>query len=236
MPLSTRSPAPRLAAVLALAMLLAGNVGCSDFNSFWFPRRLAGDVRAMEDPDFPDERRSGIAGIQRRPELKEDVYLTRFRQIAAVDASPIVSAQAIRALNQARDTSAAPVFIAALGDKDPKVRLEAVKALHNMPDDKAINSLTVLCLDEDQNRDVRIWSTNALGHYNRIDVARTLVRLLPVTDFAVAYEARLSLRRITGKDFYYDEGLWLNFLTGNPTPFARSSVAVPASRPASRPR
>lgn len=218
-------PARRFALGVVLGCVLL-QAGCQDFHSFWGRRTLEGDVNAMEDPIFPDERRSGIAGLQRRPEGKEEPYTQRFRQIARTDEHPAVRGQAVRALNQARDEKAVPIFVAAMNDPEANVRLEAVKAMRHLPDDKAVPRLVELATSVEQDRDVRIWATTALRAYPRLDVARSLIPLLSGRDFAVAHEARLSLRRMTGKDFHYEEGLWLRYLTATPNPF----IAAPTTR------
>jgi HEAT repeat protein len=201
--------------------------GCQDWRRFWNKRDLAGDVKAMEDPVFPDERRSGVAGIQRRPELTQDIYQERFRQIARTDAHFAVRAQAARALNQGRDESAKPIFLVLLSDPEPRVRLEAAKALRHLPDERAVPRLLEIVGNENENRDVRIWSATALGRYPRSQVARALINLLPGRDFAVAAAARDSLRRMSGKDFHYDDALWLAWIT-SPNSTLQSA---PATRP-----
>lgn len=214
----------------SLLLALVASTGCSRIKSFFVPRRLAQDVASMEDPIFPDERRVGIAGLQKRPEGRQEPYTERFRQLARTDTDASVRAQAVRALNQARDQPAKPIFVASLNDPSPRVRLEGAKALRNLPDDAAVTRLTQLVVDETQDRDVRIWATNALSRQPRIDVARTLVSVLDGRDFAVAYEARLGLRRMTGgKDYFYDSGLWLGYITSSASPFpaTRPSTAKP---------
>lgn len=207
---------------LTIAVLLVGCVwacgsGCRN------RRTLAQDARGLEDPIFPDERRAAIASLQRRPEGRREPYTERFRQMARVDTHHSVRAQAVRALNQARDEAARPVFLAAASDPAPRVQLEAVKALRHAPDDRAVTRLIELASSEDQDRDVRMWAARALSRYPRLDVARVLVTLLQGRDFAVSYEARGSLRRMTGgKDFHYDQALWLGYLTTAQAPFANA--------------
>lgn len=234
-----RTRRPRLVRSLLLVALagvsVAPSVGCEDWRRLWNRKSLEQNVEAMRDPIFPDERRSGIAGIQRRDELREGPYQAEFRTIARADSHPSVRAQATRALNQGRDDEARPVFMALLNDPEPKVRLEAVKGLRNLPDERAIPRLTELANDDRQDRDVRIWAVAALGSYRRLEVARSLVPLLDARDFGVAHEARWSLRRMTGRDYKYEQGTWLRFLTTSPAPFAGGSTppALPGTtRPA----
>lgn len=208
---------PALAVLAGVLLVALASGGCK-------PRRtLAQDARGLEDPDFPDERRAAIASLQRRPEGRVEPYTERFRQLARVDPHPMVRAQAVRALNQARDEKARPVFVAAAGDSAANVQLEAVKALRHLPDERALPRLIELATNEEVDRDVRMWAARALSRYPRLDVARVLVNLLQGRDFAVSYEARGSLRRMTGgKDFHYEQRLWLAYLTSATEPFANA--------------
>jgi hypothetical protein len=42
---------------------------------------------------------------------------------------------------------------------------------------------------------------------------------LQAREFGVAWQARRSLRRITGRDLRYDDAAWLAYLTGPHKPF-----------------
>jgi hypothetical protein len=214
----------RLSTCLLLCTVLVSSAACS-----WNKRGLKGDLEALEDPIFPDERRSGIAGLQKRREGKQDVYLERFRTMAVTDSSPQVRGQAVRALNQARDGQAVPVYLQAIRENEPRVQIEGVKALRHAPDDRAVARLLELASAEQTDRDVRIWATRALGCYPRLDVANRLAGLLTTRDFSVAYEARSSLWFMTGKDFHYDPALWGAWLTRpQGTPFRHQG---PTGRP-----
>jgi HEAT repeat protein len=222
----------RSARIFLLSLSLLGLLplvgGCQDFRSFWGRRSVEEDLKAIEDPVFPDERRIGVAGLQRREEQRDDPAVrARFRELGEKDPHSSVRAQAVRALNQGRDDQARPLYLALLDDPEPRVRLEAVKALRNIPDERAVPRLTALATNDEQDRDVRIYATSALRNYPRIDVARTLVTLVDARDFAVSYEARASLKRLTKKDFHYDPALWLAYLTGRPDPFA---IEMPTTR------
>jgi hypothetical protein len=71
----------------------------------------------------------------------------------------------------------------------------------------------------EEDRDVRIAAAAALNHYRKIEVARALTARLGERDFSVAWQARNSLRRLTGKDFRYNEARWLEYLSGPDKPF-----------------
>ena len=124
----------------------------------------------------------------------------------------------LRALNRARDQDATPVFIKALSDQNDQVRLEAAKALANVPDPNAVGPLTSIVNNDSDNKDVRIAAADALRNYRSLDVARALVSTLGGRDFGVAWQSRQTLRKLTGHDMRYDEAAWLAYLTGPTKP------------------
>ena len=176
-------------------------------------------VRMMENERSPDERRRGINKLVEREFARKDPYTKRYAEVAQDDRDFLVRATAIRALNRSRYKPATPVFIAALRDPSSLVRLEAAKALANMPDPAAAAPLVKAVNTPGEDRDVRIAAAEALKHYRNLDVARALVAQLPGREFAVAWQARRSLRRITGRDLRYDDAAWTAYLTGPQKPF-----------------
>ncbi|HEX8523085.1 MAG TPA: HEAT repeat domain-containing protein [Tepidisphaeraceae bacterium] len=205
----------RTVSTLALVAIFALSTGCQQVGSFF--DRLGGKplraARKMEDPYFPDERREGIFQLARRDYGRLTPYTTRYKQIAQSDPDFTVRAAAVRALNIARDKSATAVFIGALSDKNDFVRLEAAKALANVPSPEAAAPLQKIVSNALENKDLRIAAADALKHYPNLGVGRTLVGALNTRDFGVAWQARQSLRRLTGRDLHYDESAWLTYLT-----------------------
>ena len=181
--------------------------------------RPAKAVRRMENDRYPDARRRGINDLMRWDFAQRDPYVRRYRQIARNDADPYVRSIAIRALNRSRDADARPLFIAALSDGSELVRLEAAKALINLPDPAAAEPLMALVGRAEEDRDVRVAAAEALSHYRRIEVARALTPRLNEADFSVAWQSRRSLRRLTGRDFFYNEAAWLDYISGPGNPF-----------------
>jgi hypothetical protein len=177
------------------------------------------DVRRMEDKDNPDARRQGVYAIASHDWGQVEPYTKRYRQIAQSDPDPTVRAAAMRALNASRDRAAVPVLVAGLLDNSPAVRLLAAKALSNIPDPSAVDGLSRTVGNQVEQKDVRIAAAEALRHYKTIGVARVLAGTLGGRDFGVAWQARWSLRILTGKDFRYDERAWLEYLTGPSKPF-----------------
>ncbi len=207
---------------LALVLLATG---CESFNGF--TQRLSNAISGrtpraaaiqMEDPYFPDERRMGINRLSAFPFGRQPPYTTRYEQIARTDTDWLVRATAIRALNRSRWRPATPLFIKALDDVNDHVRLEAAKALANIPDEDAISPLVRLVNDSTEDRDVRIAAADALKHYKTVEVARTLASQLGGREFGVAWQSRRSLQTLTGQDYRYDESAWLNYITGPAKP------------------
>jgi hypothetical protein len=176
-------------------------------------------ARMMEDEKFPDERRKGINKLVSRDYGRRDPYTKRYAQIASADPDWLVRATAIRALNRSRYEPATPVFIKALSDESALVRLEAAKALANVPDPASAPELVRLVNNAGEDRDVRIAAADALKHYKTLDVARSLAGQLMGKDFGVAWQSRQSLAQLTGRDLKYDESAWLGYLTGPGKPF-----------------
>ncbi len=176
-------------------------------------------VAAMEDASSPDNRRQGILKIMQNRFARREPYTKRYAQIATEPGTnPAVRAAALRALNYSRSRFDTDAFSSALDDADPAVRLEAAKALANVPDDKAVTKL-VQHLQNEDNKDVRIASADALRSFKTAEVARALIGVLNERDFGVAWQARESLRLMTGHDFRYDDGAWIAYLASAKNPF-----------------
>ena len=176
-------------------------------------------VSMMNDPNSADDRRAGINKLLTYDFTKRPPYTTRFRRISAFDEDATVRAVAIRASNRARDIRATPLFVAALSDKSELVRLEAAKVLVHLPDPAAERPLMRVLADNNENLDVRIAAADALKHYHDIKNAQALAEALEDKDFSVVWQARRSLVYLTGRDFGYDDGAWLNYFVGPEKPF-----------------
>ncbi len=176
------------------------------------------NAKMMEDPSSADQRREGMVYLADHEFGRNPPYTTRHQQIAAKDPDPLVRATAVRSLNISRDKTATKVFIKALSDPSPLVRLEGAKALYRLPDPEAVDKLLALTKSADENKDIRIAAAEALQHYKRLDVGRTLIGLLNTKDFALAWQARRTLKRLTGKDLNYNESAWLDLITGPSKP------------------
>jgi hypothetical protein len=175
----------------------------------------------MADKTDPDIRRKGIMGLADRPWGETPTYTRAYAAIAGDDKEDyLVRASAIRAINRSRDPVYRPLFVSNLNDSNEVVRLEACKALNRMPDPAAVPTLIKLVARQEESKDVRIAAAEALRHYKKLEVARSLISLLGERDFGIAWQAHHSLRDLTRKDLGYDEGAWLSYLSGPEKPLS----------------
>ncbi len=203
------------------SLILFFSTGCGAMRNVG--ELIAGDTPEknalkMEDPASADQRREGMHFLVDHEFGKHPPYTVRYQQIAANDSDPLVRATAVRSLNISRDKTATKVFIKALSDPSPLVRLEGAKALYRVPDAAAVEKLLAMATANEETKDIRIAAAEALQHYKQLDVGRTLIGLLNTRDFALAWQARRTLKRLTGKDLNYDESAWLQFITGPSKP------------------
>jgi hypothetical protein len=167
----------------------------------------------MEDSHSPDRRRTGMLTLASRYRFaRAEPYTRRYSQIGTGDSEALVRAAAIRALNRSRSRLNENLFVTGIDDADVTVRLEAAKALANVPVEKAVPRL-IEHLQRDENRDVRIACADALCHFKTLDVARALIGVLNDRDFGTSWQARRSLMIMTGRDFRYDEAAWLGYFS-----------------------
>jgi HEAT repeat protein len=87
-----------------------------------------------------------------------------------------------------------------------------------VPVEKAVSKL-VLHLQRDESKDVRIACADALRNTKTQEVARALIGVLNDRDFGVAWQARQSLRLMTGHDYRYDDNAWVQYLAAEKNPF-----------------
>jgi len=192
----------------------------------------AADAQRMLFDARPDARREAVAAIVTQwPWGKNAPYVDYYKKHAQLDLDPTVRAMCIRALNICRDASSTKIFITCLQDENEQIRLEAAKALANIPDPEAVGPLedmltgSRVTLTPDghhmlvpESKDVRVAAADALRQYRKLDVARILVGYLSEQDFGVAWQSRQSLITLTGQDLRYDQSAWLNYLVGPSKP------------------
>jgi hypothetical protein len=216
--------------------------GFIKFSFYTFPKQVydlyTGNTpgryaRMMEDDKSPDLRRTGILKLVTNYEFaRKDPYTKRYWQIAQGDPDYLVRVAAIRALDRARMPTVTPIAIRALDDPNPLLRLEAAKALANIPDESAIPALTrhmqpIIEIRGEggrpeavqESRDVRVACADALRNFPNRDVIKSLVDVLRDKEFETSWQARKSLVLMTGHDYKYDQTKWRDYLSNENSTF-----------------
>ena len=166
-------------------------------------------AQVLNNPDAsPDEIHVALLGLAEYEYGRKPPYTDAYMQFAKSSPHALVRAAAIRALNTSRHEPATAIFTAALTDADFKVRLEAAKALANVPDRAAVQPLITVATSAEENVDVRVAAVDALKHYDAVEPRRVLVRLLESDDFTIVWQARRSLVTATGEDHGFDMNAW----------------------------
>jgi hypothetical protein len=176
-------------------------------------------ARNLLEPTLAERRRRAIVYLADRDYGREPPYTKYYSEMARTDDQPLVRAAAIRALNRARDKESVTIYIAALGEGNEAVRLEAAKALANVPDPASVPALLRRMRDPDETTDVRVAAADALRNHRTAEVATALVGILRDPKFGVSWQALQSLRLLTGRDYQFDRAAWLNYLSGAEKPF-----------------
>lgn len=199
----------------AFGVIISPVVGLSESGVRWIcnDRPSVAD-RMLEDRLNADNRREGMNKLADFGFLKNELFQTRCREIAARDSEYTVRATAIRTANRARDARATPLFIKGLTDPNEWIRLESAKALANIPDINAAEPLVEMLNNQAENRDVRVAAADALKHYRTLAVARALSAVLTEKNFVIAWQARRSLQYLTTRDYGYNAAAWLAYFTG----------------------
>lgn len=199
-----------------LPLVAAGAVGQAGESLSDFFHRITGGApgyveyaRTLNDPDArPDDRREALLGLAQYEFGQREPYLDAYQLFAENAEEPLTQAAAIRAINLSRDADSADLLVEALGEESPLVRLEAAKALGNLPTADAAAELLKRAMDPEEDLDVRIAAIEALGHYGDPTTKRSLAGLLEAGEFSVVWQARHTLVRITGEDHGFDIDAW----------------------------
>jgi hypothetical protein len=184
------------------------------------------DIAKLSQPE-PDLRREGLFGYVDRSYGRNANSIRLYALVAfgegtvSPDSDYTVRAAAIRALNRCRAKQYVVQFVRVLNDaREPALaRLEAAKALANVPDASTVRPLIAVLENAAENRDIRIAAADALRNHRNFDVAQALVTALQDRDFGVAWQAHRSLVLLTGQDFHYRTTSWLKHLTESAKPF-----------------
>lgn len=169
----------------------------------------------LRSPDA-DIRRQGVlmlgeenfAGVEDVPEL--------LAVMATGDPAAQVRATAVEVLSRV-DTNSVKlqeVIEDRVTDHSPIVRLACVTALERYRHGWGAG-LLIDRLNNDSETEIRATAASALKHYRNRRALGALVSAIGDINFQLAYEARNSLKEITGVDFEYDQQLWQQWIAEN---------------------
>ena len=164
------------------------------------------------------ERRDALVNLAENEWARGEDYVVIYKDAAGYDPDPMVRAAGLRALNLSR-ADEPKVYVAALDAPETAVRLEAAKALANVPAERAVEPLLEILGDASADVDLRIAAADALRHYPQIAAARGLANATGDRDFGVAWQAAQSLRYLTGEELPYEPSAWLTYLAEAEKPF-----------------
>lgn len=221
-----RVPRWWLIGTTAVAMLLGGCSGeaanSQDFNEL-IPR-IMGAVKNRSPEEAasnlfnvtnPDERRDAIAWLQTKRYGHEEAYMKAY-YILTTDPSPMVRAQAMRALGSSHSNAAVPYLVGGqkgnggLADKEPEVRRDAALGLTQTFNTSATAALAD-AVRKDPDQQVRVYAARALRSDGSSASVRALIDALDDRDAAVVYNAHQSLVHITHQNIGPDGKAWLSW-------------------------
>ena len=197
----------------------------------------------LHDPDA-DVRRDTVAHVGNTRFLDDPDALHAVITVARTDQNPGVRCKALQVLGKSKHAMAVNNVVAVFtADDQPqptdivptcdKVRWEAAKSLNlymkrdelNQDQLAAIRDASVHHMRTDECRDVRITCAQLLGEDPHRRTVESLIGGLKQQDFAIAYEAEHSLRRLTGQSFGYDTMAWESWLNQVEDPLAEGEFA-----------
>lgn len=138
------------------------------------------------------------------------------RQIQ-VEPDPLVRAAIVETIAKFNTPLASQVLVAGLGDSDPIVRRKCAYGLGARGETGSIESL-VQAIRQDEEIDVRVAATKALGQMQSPEALKALAVALEDRDPALQFAAVQSVKQISGQDFGGDVQAYLQFAkSDNPT-------------------
>lgn len=177
-----------------------------------------------------DERQHGTLLLANAPWGSSEVYVRLYR-LNLEDEDAAVRTAAVRAIGLHGSPDDAPrVAEMMVSDPDRLVRWEAARTLQRLHNSGVIGDLIQAAdIRNEQEVSVREAAAVALGQYAEQRVLDVLILALDDPDLTVNAAARSSLRTLTGQDFGYLPRPWVDFVRGNPEPFAgRLAYTYPA--------
>lgn len=225
-----RVPGMPLVVILALSLTVVPG-GCRSGGSGGAGSLLAGILgdtsrayrekieNALTNADA-DVRRQAVMALAQKPGRDWTNTAKVLALLARRDNDAQVRGAAVQVLAEvSQGELPQEVLTEAANDSSNLVRLECVYALAQCGDKWCLHILAER-LANDTEPAIRSEAAAALSHYRDHKALWSLWRALDAEQFAVAFEARQSLIKLTGRDFGYDKPAWQGWLSRVPDPFA----------------
>ncbi|MCH9021719.1 MAG: HEAT repeat domain-containing protein [Planctomycetes bacterium] len=172
---------------------------------------------ASEDADL---RREAVLLLGKPGRSKALATPEILSALALEDPDELVRATAIETLARIGDSETVIKILAQTSRSDSRqVRLASVKALKGHRNDKSMEILLDR-LAHDEVAPIKAQVAQLLSGYRQQRVLEGLLEALNDDDFQVSYQARESLKKLTGRDFEYDTFVWKNWIKGQQDPFS----------------
>jgi hypothetical protein len=232
-------PTTLAACVIASAALFGCDTdesmrGATSLLGMWQPPSPLEAAKDAIDPWDADARARGTMLLANGYFGGEDPYHALYLH-GTGDEDANVRAAALRGLSLHGQPEDAPLLAAALEDPNPRVRLEATRALQRVHNPAAIDALilstrlpTATSLERtgEPEPTIRAEAAHALGQYAEPRVIQPLIGALDDRFLAVNSAALLSLTTLTGHDFGLDRKAWLQWYEGTDEPFAERAAYI----------
>ncbi|MEX0643651.1 MAG: HEAT repeat domain-containing protein [Pirellulales bacterium] len=134
------------------------------------------------------------------------------RQIQ-IEPDPLVRLAVVETIAEFRTPLSQEVLEAGLSDDDEAVRIACCQALGGRGDAASVPKLAAM-LRSDQDMDVRLAATAALGKIKSPESMQALVAALDDRDPAMQYVGVQSMKSVTGKDYGPNVEAWRQVATG----------------------
>ncbi len=185
-----------------------------------FPPSTSEQVIAVQSPQA-DRRREALQEIVEDKKARRVPSVVKlYCLVARTDEDPMVRSAAVRGLAVIEGEPVVPTLCNVLEtDKDTYVRADAAAALAHHDDPAGVEALGH-ALASDESTDVRIAAAESLRRFRHKRAAVALAEAVGHDDLAVAYNAWLGLRYMTGQDLPRETEAWDQFLASAEDPFA----------------
>jgi hypothetical protein len=185
-----------------------------------FPPSTAEQVIAVQSP-LADTRREALLDIvEDKKARRVESVVKLYCLVARTDTDPMVRSAAVRGLAVLEGEPVVPTLCNVLEtDQDTYVRADAAAALGEHEDTAAMEGL-IDALASDSTTDVRVSAAESLRRFQDKRAAAALAEALAYDDLAVAHNAWLGLRYMTGQDLPRETEAWDQYLASAEAPFA----------------